>query len=302
LKAYLMFFDQLLANAFSQLAHASDLFSVPSIADSQSDVGSGSGVPQSYFAQTLDGIPNVTDLLVNGDLKSQGDQIQGFVESLEVRASRRNRFLNHLLARFGEEFADYSLLAGSHTANGSGLIKNKCAFLRDYREIGAGRSRAFNYLRPSWDSENVSGLERRIARKIGITVCSRRSLKDLPPENEGGFHLVEQILLRPRAADKAQGDGATVNEWQAYAVLANPLRDDPFSAQLMFVFPNWIGRFQPEPKGGIKNFIVKTVREETPAHLKIHICWLSQAEMAAFEAAFQQVLEGLRTAGAALSS
>jgi len=290
LKAYLMFFDQLLANAFSQLAHASDLFSVQS------------GVTQSYFTQTLDSVPGVTDVLLSGDLASQGKEIQAFAEGREAGATRRNRFLNHLLARFGEEFAGYSLLTGAQTADGSGLIENKCAFLRDYRAIGASRSRAFNYLLASWDSDNVSGLERRIARKLSIASCRRRSLKDLLPEDQGGFHLVEQILLRPRAADKDQGDGATVNEWQAYAYLANPLRDDPFSAQLMFVFPNWIRRFQNELQGGIRDFIIRTVREETPAHLKIHICWLSQAEMAAFEVAFQQVLEGLRTAGAALSS
>jgi hypothetical protein len=290
LKTYLLFFDQLLANAFSQLARARELFSVQS------------GATRSYFTQALDGVPRMTDVLVSGDLAAHGVEVQEIAEDLDTAVARRNRFLNHLLARFGEEFSDYSLLEAVQAAGGAGLIEDKCAFLRDYREIGSSRSRAFNYRLPSWDTDNVSGLERRISRKLGLASCRRRSLQGLAENDEGGFHLVEHILLRHRAADKTQGDGATVNEWQAYAALAKPLRDDPFSAQLAFVFPGWLKRFKEETQGGIRGFIARTVREETPAHLKIRFCWLSQPEMAAFEAAFQQGLEGLRTARPAPSS
>jgi hypothetical protein len=284
LKAYLMFFDQFLANAFSQLARVKDLFSVKS------------GVTQSYFTQALNTVPGVVDVLVSSDLASHGAAVQALAEDPETGVTRRNRFLNHLLARFGEEFDDSSLLDGAQAAEG--LIEDKCAFLRDYPEIGAGRSRAFNYLLPSWDSNNISGLERRIARKLGLPSCRRRSLKDLPSDEDGGFHLVEHILLRPRSPDEAQGKDATVNGWQAYATLAKPLQDDPFSAQLTFVFPGWINRFAD--KGDNRSLIARLVREETPAHLKIRLCWLEiQNDMAAFEAAFRQMLEGLQTANIA---
>ena len=92
-----------------------------------------------------------------------------------------------------------------------------------------------------------------------------------------------------------------MNKWQAYATLANPLQDDPFSAQLTFVFPGWINRFAD--KGDNRSLIARLVREETPAHLKIRLSWLEiQNDMAAFEAAFRQMLEGLQSADVAPSA
>src|SRR3546814_10587104 len=50
LKAYLRFFDQLLANFFSQLAHAKDLFSLDT------------GLRQTYFGQYLDQMKDAEEL------------------------------------------------------------------------------------------------------------------------------------------------------------------------------------------------------------------------------------------------
>jgi hypothetical protein len=72
-----MFFDQLLANAFSQLARVKDLFSVKS------------GVTQSYFTQALTTVPGVVDVLVCSDLASHGAAVQAFAEAPETGVTRR---------------------------------------------------------------------------------------------------------------------------------------------------------------------------------------------------------------------
>ena len=102
--------------------------------------------------------------------------------------------------------------------------------------------------------------------------------------------MVENILLRPRDADEKQGLFATINRWQAYALLAKPRQKDPYSAQLSFIFPNWIERFKLVD---FEYFIEQTLREETPAHLSISIHWLDQPHMSAFESAFKAWLESL---------
>ena len=188
---------------------------------------------------------------------------------------RRNRFLNHLTARFAEQFTDYSLiLHGLMPENGISapekLVQDKQAFLQDYPEISSARGTAFNYLLP-WNSENRSGLANRIRRKLGFV-----------DGEEEDFYLVEHILLRPMEGDKQQ---------QA-PLLADPRLKDPYSLQLSFVFPDWPERFQ---KAGFRPFIEQTVREETPAHLISSIHWLDEPAMTAFETAYKDWLDKWRT-------
>jgi hypothetical protein len=289
LKAYLMFFDQLLSNYFAQLANVNELFSFYSEA------------PRTYFWQLIDdpGLKLDEDQIWVNSQETLKNNLRSIAENpgtdpeREVAlpdCGRKNRFLNHLLARFAEEFTDYSLL---QYASGSPeeLIADKCAFLRDYREIGGARGRAFNYSLPSWNTENVSGLEKRISRKLGQSTYRKRELAGMKADEEGGFHLLEHILLRPRQADRDQWTRAAESvRWQAAALLAQPRNKDPYSRQLSFIFPDWIKRYGDS---GFRDFIWKTLREETPAHLNVHLHWLNQKEMRHFEAAYKDWLNGV---------
>src|SRR5512138_2972794 len=106
-------------------------------------------------------------------------------------------------------------------------------------------------------------------------------------EEAEGFHLLEHLLLRPSQADEEQV-GKT--GWQASAFMKQPSRRDPYSRQVSFVFPKWVRRFT-EP--GFSRLIEKTVREETPAHLQVHVHWLDIAQMLAFEAAYRDWLTNM---------
>lgn len=297
LKAYLMFFDQLLANYFAQLANAKELFSFHAQAS------------RTYFAQAVEDAGLDLDEVLGSDRAAYAARVQEITEASALgmetidpdsptvserksRFERKNRFLNHLLARFAEQFTDYSLLLYAHSKEQEeqDLIEDKSAFLRDYHEIGAARGSGFNYALPSWGMENISGLEKRINRKLGLSTLHKRDLSALPADDEGGFHMLEHLLLRPSLADKEQwAQAAAGTGWQAAAFIAQPERKDPYSHQISFVFPKWIERFTDE---GFSDLIEKTLREETPAHIRISLHWLDREEMKAFEAACKDWLEG----------
>ena len=173
LKAYLLFYDQLLANYLSQLANVRQLFSLDE------------SISQTYFSQYLSEINDIEDLYV--DAVSLQTNLNSLTESSAQFYDRRNRFLDHLLGRFSEQFTDYVLLLYSSDGtkvSEEELIHDKIAFLRDYPMISSERGKAFDYTQTDelWDTQNVSGLEKRIVRLLGIERFERASFCVLETE------------------------------------------------------------------------------------------------------------------------
>ena len=193
LKGYLMFYEQLLADFFSQLSNAYKLFSVDDIR-------------QTYYAQFLKEIKDIDavyntppykleDLLKNQDSTSLSkNSWQDLYEPKDLFEERRNRFLDHLLARFAESFNDYALLM--YKINYQDKTEEKISFndlsgaktrtIKNYPAISSERGKAYNYFPQKsdfaldtsqlWDTKNVSGLEKRISFLTGIDDYSRRFL------------------------------------------------------------------------------------------------------------------------------
>ncbi len=181
LKGYLMVFDQLLANQFSQLAHISDLFSfkeASTIAPKQGAVYDG--IPYqlfspTYYCQPLYRIPDVKPLLLGNDSYRFGitlgnslmeeeriwqsyqadpfnQYIQGLRQNMESdtqRDDRRNRMLDHLLARHGEPAALYDELISTARWYGSTLktrIIIKSIMLQNLASLSYNRTKAHSIL------------------------------------------------------------------------------------------------------------------------------------------------------------
>jgi hypothetical protein len=168
LKGFLMFFDQLLANYFSQLSHVKDLFSLSQEKDNAGNYIIG----RTYYAQTLINIvPDAAALYVNSQPVHVAN-LNLIAEDDALFETRRNRFLDHLLARFGETFTDYALLA--YTLEGpranDELIEDKLRFLNNYPQASSERAGAFDYENRCllWNVENASGLEQRASLLAGI--------------------------------------------------------------------------------------------------------------------------------------
>ncbi|MCR9014584.1 hypothetical protein [Aquiflexum gelatinilyticum] len=190
LKGYLMFYEQLLADFNAQLTNAKSLFSTDEIR-------------QTYFAQYLgsireiDGIlhTNLEKAIANDPLDPESQALwQRLYENQNLFFERRNKFLDHLLARFAESFNDYALLMYRINLDNISLEKIgpqetvdlKIRTLQAYPEISYSRSLAFNYFPQDenfeldetrlWDTDNVSGLEKRISYLTGIGDFTRRFL------------------------------------------------------------------------------------------------------------------------------
>jgi hypothetical protein len=93
--------------------------------------------------------------------------------------------------------------------------------------------------------------------------------------------MVEHILLRPMIGD----------EVQQIPLLTDTQSKDPYSLQLSFIFPADPARFQ---NPAFRDFIERTIREETPAHLVVYFHWFGQEMMAAFKTAYNEWLDTRR--------
>ncbi len=146
LKGYLMVYEQLLRNGYAQLAHAGDLFSLDP------------GISATYFSGLFDGtlISGYDDLVDSLDAAG----LQQLVETATGFTERRNRFLDHLLARFGESFGEYAMaltdLEGQTRARAD-LIHDKLSFLRAMPRISHDRGKAINRSTSPCDPDNASG-------------------------------------------------------------------------------------------------------------------------------------------------
>ncbi|MBC6996661.1 helix-hairpin-helix domain-containing protein [Neolewinella lacunae] len=167
LKGYLLFFEQFLANYLAQLANVRNLFSIAPEHDHRSP---------SYFHQFPTDIPDVAELL-RSDEKDQPTPadidaaMAGFADPHRTADERRNRFLDHLLARFGEVYSgDFLKILNQETRDELThlLLVGKAAYLRAYPELSRNRSKAFDYSIAAWENENVAGLKKRTALLLNL--------------------------------------------------------------------------------------------------------------------------------------
>ena len=206
LKGYLLFFEQILGDYLSQLGHLRELFSFD---DNIKQTYYTRVLTEINDLKLLifDHNPLSTKSTYRNELElifkdkypqdkvlaTFATTIQNLVEGPKVFANRRNHFLDHLLARFSEDMSEYEritrLLLPDNQEDRK-LIGDKVRTLQDYIKISNYRAKALNYAPPMkdqagedqadesfvWNSENVSGVERRVGRLLGFQDISRRNL------------------------------------------------------------------------------------------------------------------------------
>ncbi|MEM7037173.1 MAG: hypothetical protein AAF570_09360, partial [Bacteroidota bacterium] len=186
LKAYLFFYEQIMANFLSQLANFHKLFSLKE------------EVRTTYFHQVPE-IPNKHLVLrEDQDVEELEGIISRIAKEYDPINDRRNRSLDHLLARFGEEF-----LSGAYDAlmrNGieenqqlyqQELIRAKLRFLRDIVELGRDRGRGMDYLgfsggdSPADLVNHSTALQKRLALLFNMRDHQHVSLSESIREADG---------------------------------------------------------------------------------------------------------------------
>ncbi len=150
-KAYLLLFEQFLADFNAQIGHAASLLSPIS-------------VTRSYAHVLPEDVPRFTELV------HDAEKIADYYEDSETFHHRRNTFLDHLLSRFGEQYREYSMLV----ENGRGreglarLIGDKERLLNNVALLSHSRFQAYDYTLQD-ASRSISGLERRLRILLGYS-------------------------------------------------------------------------------------------------------------------------------------
>ncbi len=187
----MLFFEQLLAGHLVQLNHLRELFTMDE------------SVQHTYFNRVLQEIENLQALLI--DHHNRGSDhynliqqdfmqvLQELMESAKQFSVRRNRFLEHFLGRFSEDRREYDAINRWLLPEGAEerLVQDKINMLKDgeYTKISSDRGRGYNYTCPDfWDTDNVSGTERRIGRLLGFKSIQRH---DLSPR----FIVTEPVMV-----------------------------------------------------------------------------------------------------------
>ena len=174
LKAYLMVYEQLLGNAFEQVAHVGDLFSMDPSVDA------------TYFPHQFsdDQIAGYGDVVDDDPVRGlTAETLQQIVETTAEFHDRRNAFLDHIMARFGESFADYALLLTNWKGESLAeerLIEDKLGFLVSYPEISSGRYKAFDHRHQPLLPSNYTILKKRVALLLGFPNLQFTCVYDTP--------------------------------------------------------------------------------------------------------------------------
>lgn len=302
LKAYLLPFEQLLANYLKQVAHLPELFSF------------SRNIDRTYYHQPLYEVPDVAPLFA--PFKQSNDTWSNFKQDLqnayqtELAAmeseadfrNRRNRFLNQLLARFGESFTAYATqmfdrnkqllndplaINDYREANSDTLeklIDDQISFAEDYPLVSGERYKAFDCtaINPdretgNWNNSNMASYKRRLCRLLGIEnvenkfIFQSQQAPDGSWEDEEGMHIVEHILLRPRTAqsDLLELRNEPIPNKTGSFIFES--EKDPYSFRITIVLPRYAGRFKEKP---FRQFTEQLIRMETPAHIRVDFRWM----------------------------
>lgn len=211
LQAYLLFFDQVLLNHLAQLKNIPHLFSIHAIPENKVTKDEGTEAllnkeedvlkekenkewHKTYFEQYPDMIPDINEL-VNSSLRDKLTELldDSFYE-------RKNRMLDHFLARFSERFVDRAY-HNLHTIYGiqaedvnKTLVELKCSFLKQYLFLSQYKNKAYNYNLPVWNGKAVPEDRKMKSNELSLNIYPFKKkiflLLNLPQKNEGMVSLV----------------------------------------------------------------------------------------------------------------
>ncbi|MFN8395492.1 MAG: hypothetical protein U0176_12690 [Bacteroidia bacterium] len=159
LKGYLLHFEQMLCLYLSQLRHVKHLLAV----------GAAPSLP-TYMHRVALEVMGLEALQLNpGEYPSR---LAEMVETEDSRIERRERLLDHLLARFQTSLAEAAALSWREggVAAKDVWVRAKSAFLQAFPSLSANRAGAMDYSQRSENCSPYSGFQRRVMGLMGWEV------------------------------------------------------------------------------------------------------------------------------------
>ncbi|HLK27339.1 MAG TPA: hypothetical protein VKT28_02070 [Puia sp.] len=136
---------------------------------------------------------------IGSNLMGYANFLQRIIENKTLYRKRKSDFLDHLLARFAEQFTDYALLSFnfmSPVALEDSVLLQKQKFLSNYDKLSSGRGQAYNYSTNYRGDEFVSGFEKKVAALAGFDSGNNTLCNFVVEEFE------EWFLVRIKLGDK----------------------------------------------------------------------------------------------------
>ena len=324
-KAFLLFFDQLLANYLAQLNNLKNIFTFRS--------GTASSTVQSFpLNQNI--IKDLRKLLLS-NLKENAavtDKVffdtvykayNGIIETAVENKTRRNKLLDHLLARFNELFVDYTVFKFQQNKEGDFFdesitdetIEDKIEFLKLYPIISGKRSHAFNYTQGVYAIDNTSGLQLRLQKMMGL--ASSQNLPLITPVNNIDYQVFLQNIATKKVPAPEEKLVVPDNRFSSFDsafgfhilehILLRPLYkqttlpiskllplcgDGNNKEHLECITPDHFsmqltvvlpGWLAISSSMDFRAFTENLIRTEAPAHVALKICWIDPSLMFLFE-------------------
>lgn len=318
LKGYLLFFDQLLADFLMRLNGAKRMLSW----ENSKDLKEWEDRQQEYLHRILTNV-DIDDLDKIADYGYE-TFFRENVFNAESQLKQKNKALNSLLARFNEDFVNFSIMQyvlqsrDDTTPNDRGyeMICNKSIMLDKLPVLGYWRYGAIDYRSElslkeaseddGFDDGNYYAIERKLYIKFGIKSYSPQ--KRLHPEVKScengvvfvdnrkadfseafGFHVYEHSLLLP------ENENNTINKDDFLYQYSNNDRinysKDPYSMKVTVALPGWFDVVQNHQ---FRSIVENAIIEEFPAHIAVKICWIDPLQMMELEESSEVFLKSLR--------
>lgn len=172
LKAFLSIFEQIMADHLSQLANVRNIFSI----DREID--------RTFYRQIPEDIPNLDTVLIQESTSDYIINLNRKNEGSEKFFQRRNQIISHMLSRFGEVF-DVAILGKlkqafnpelSDQETQQAMLISKIEYAENMVSLGRDRIKSFNYTQKTWETNNISGFEKRLKLLLDFKDHNIRSL------------------------------------------------------------------------------------------------------------------------------
>jgi len=282
-KTYLIFFERIMIDYLHKLHHIMELLSVKQKSEAVAN----------ELERLKKYLPEIEHLTLVDE--NVWREIDSSASDVSIKLKQQNKILDHLLARFASTYTPVTQ-GTDEVENLRKTLRVKTSILKEIpvitRERGMGLP--VNLEGDLWDTDLISGFQKRVYRLLGISDESLRHIQISKSKGNElvGFYIVEHILLVKREATNIANkkfNSAAELLYDYIVYMSKKYEQQPsYSFQLTIVLPNWIIS-QRDQQNRIENII----SEELPAHILPYFHWLNKKNMSEFESCYADWLEAL---------
>lgn len=282
-KTYLIFFERILIDYLHKLRHLTELLSVRQKSEA---VANELDNLKKYLPE-IEHLQLVDEIVWKDIDSSTGD--------VSIKLKQQNKILDHLLARFATTYTPV-MQGTDEVENLRKALGIKTSMLKDIpvitRERGMGLP--VNLGGDIWESDLISGFQKRVYRMLGIKdeLLRHIQLSKIKGNEPVGFYIVEHILLVKKEATNIANkkfNSAADLLYDYIIYMSKKYEQQPsYSFQITVVLPSWI-----TPHRDQQDRIENLVREELPAHILAYFHWLNKKNLSEFESCYADWLEAL---------